>query len=144
MFWRKKKKIEVDEDALMAEIMYRIRGMFLDSQLEDAQALSVLVGASYVSPEVAEKEQRDSDARVQRIAHLLPLIAAQTYQIAEATTELFKTRMGEEGETAPEGYWEFYHDRSHAMTLAAVMGSIAQMVDLGLLSLGPVKPKGKL
>lgn len=142
MRWFKKKPPEIDEDQLMAEIMYRIRGMFLDSQMENAFALSVIAGASYVSDDIAQKEQEDSDRRVERIAYLLPLITAQTYQIAKATTELFKTKLGQEGETAPDGYWEFYFERAHQLTLASVIGAIAQMVDIGLLSLGPVKPKG--
>jgi hypothetical protein len=142
MRWFKKKPSELDEDQLMAEIMYRIRGMFLDSQLEEAFALSVIAGASYVSDDIAEKEQEDSDKRVHRIAYLLPLMTAQTYQIAKATTDLHRTKMGQEGETAPEGYWDFYFDRAHQLTLASVIGSVAQMVDIGLLSLGPIKPKG--
>lgn len=138
-FWKRRKPPEIDEDRLMAEIMYRIRGMFLDSQLDDAFALSVIAGASYVSEDIAEKEQEDSDARVAKIAYLLPLISAQTYQIAKATTELHKTRMGEEGTQAPEGYWDFYFERSHAIAMASVIGSLSQMVDIGLVSLGPIK-----
>lgn len=141
-FRKKKTKFEFDSDELLSEVMYRVRGMFLDAQLEEAFALSVISGASYVSDEVAEKEQQDSDKRVARIAHLIPLIHAQTYQISKATTELFKTKLGEEANEAPEGYWDMYFDRSQSITLACVIGSVAQMVDVGLLSLGPVKPKG--
>jgi len=140
-WFKKKKPLELDEDRLMAEIMYRIRSMFLDSQLDDAFALSVIAGASYVSDEIAEKEQQDSDARVAKIAYLMPLIVAQTYQIAKATTELHKTKMGSEANDAPEEYWEFYFARTHQLTMAAVTGAISQMVDIGLLSLGPIKPR---
>lgn len=142
MKWFRKKPQQIDAEALMGEIMYRVRGMFLDAQLEEAFALSVLAGASYVSDEIAEREQQDSDKRVERIAHLIPLIHVQTYQISKATTELFKTKLGEEANEAPEGYWDMYFDRSQQITLACVIGSVAQMVDVGLLSLGPVKPKG--
>ena len=138
MWFRKKKKVNFDQDKLMAEVMYRVRGMFLDSQLEEAFALSVIAGASYVSEEIANKEQEDSDKRVERIAFLLPLIATHAFQLSKATTELFKTKMQSEGEEAPEGYWEFYQDRSQAMMMACAIGSVAQMVDLGLLDLGPV------
>ncbi len=141
MRWFKKKKATFDPDMLNAEIMYRMRGMFLDSQLEDAFALSVIAGASYVSDEVAEKERQDSDKRVEKIAYLMPLIGAQTYQVAKAITELHKTKMGPEAKEAPDEYWEFYFARSHQIAIASVIGAISQLVDIGLVSLGPIIPR---
>ena len=44
-FFKKRQPPEIDQDRLMAEIMYRMRGMFLDSQLQDAFALCVIAGA---------------------------------------------------------------------------------------------------
>lgn len=142
MFFRKKKPAELDSDMLMAEIMYRMRGMFLDSQLQDAFALSVIAGASYVSDEVAEKEQQDSDKRFSRIEYLMPLIVAQCYQVAKATTELHRTKMGSESNEAPDEYWDYYFSRSHQIAIASVTGAICQLVDIGLLSLGPIIPRG--
>jgi hypothetical protein len=141
MFFRKKKPAELDSDMLMAEIMYRMRGMFLDSQLQDAFALSVIAGASYVSDEVAEKEQQDSDKRFSRIEYLMPLIVAQCYQVAKATTELHRTKMGSESNEAPDEYWDYYFSRSHQIAIASVTGAICQLVDIGLLSLGPIIPR---
>lgn len=141
MFFRKKKPAELDSDMLMAEIMYRMRGMFLDSQLQDAFALSVIAGASYVSDEVAEKEQQDSDKRFSRIEYLMPLIVAQCYQVAKATTELHRTKMGEASNEAPDEYWDYYFSRSHQIAIASVTGAICQLVDIGLLSLGPIIPR---
>ena len=141
MFFRKKKPAELDSDMLMAEIMYRMRGMFLDSQLQDAFALSVIAGASYVSDEVAEKEQQDSDKRFSRIEYLMPLIVAQCYQVAKATTELHRTNMGEASSEAPDEYWDYYFSRSHQIAIASVTGAICQLVDIGLLSLGPIIPR---
>lgn len=141
MFFRKKKPAELDSDMLMAEIMYRMRGMFLDSQLQDAFALSVIAGASYVSDEVAEREQQDSDKRFSRIEYLMPLIVAQCYQVAKATTELHRTKMGSESNEAPDEYWDYYFSRSHQIAIASVTGAICQLVDIGLLSLGPIVPR---
>lgn len=141
MFFRKKKPAELDSDMLMAEIMYRMRGMFLDSQLQDAFALSVIAGASYVSDEVAEREQQDSDKRFSRIEYLMPLIVAQCYQVAKATTELHRTKMGSDSNEAPDEYWDYYFSRSHQIAIASVTGAICQLVDIGLLSLGPIVPR---
>lgn len=141
MFFKKKKPPELDADMLMAEIMYRMRGMFLDSQLEDAFALSVIAGASYVSDEVAERERQDSDKRFKKVEYLMPLIVAQTYQIAKATTELRKTQLGPEAREAPDEYWEYYFSRSHQIAISSVIGAICQLVDIGLISLGPIIPR---
>jgi hypothetical protein len=140
-FFKKRRPPAVDQDMLTAEIMYRMRGMFLDSQLQDAFALSVIADASYVSDEVAEREQQDSDKRFSKIEYLMPLIVAQCYQVAKATTELQRTKMGEEAHEAPEEYWDYYFSRSHQIAIASVTGAICQLVDIGLLSLGPIVPR---
>jgi len=133
---RKKNKEPFDRDRLMAEIMYRVRGMFLDSQLEEAFALSVIAGASYVSDDIAEKEREDSDKRVERISFLLPMITTHAFQLSKATTELLKTKMKDE--EVPEDYFKFYQERSQSLMMSCAIGSIAQMVDIGLLELGPL------
>ena len=140
-FFKKRQPPEIDQDRLMAEIMYRMRGMFLDSQLQDAFALSVIAGASYVSDEVAEREQQDSDKRFSKIEYLMPLIVAQCYQVAKATTELHRTKMCSESNEAPDEYLEYYFSRSHQIAIASVTGAICQLVDIGLLSLGPIVPR---
>jgi hypothetical protein len=141
MKWFKKKKYKFDEDALVAEIMYRIRALFLDSQLKDAFALGVIAGTTYVSDEVAEMEQRASDERVEKIAHLFPLIFAQTYSIAKATTELQRTKMGDAAKELPDEFWDHFAATNQELTIAAVVGNLSQMVDLHLISVGPRRPK---
>jgi hypothetical protein len=138
-FFRKKKpKIEFDIDALTTEVMFRIRGLFLDSQLEDAFSLSVIAGTTMVSDEIAEKEQEESDKRVARIAHLYPMILAHAHSIAKATVVLYKTKVDSD---LPEEAWETMLEINQQIALAAVVGSISQIVDLQLLSIGPRRPK---
>jgi hypothetical protein len=43
----------------------------------------------------------------------------------------------------PDDFWELYQSRNQDMTLAAVVGCIAQMVDIGLLTVGPRRPNVK-
>lgn len=142
MSWfKKKKKFEFDSDRFAAEVMYRVRGLFLDSQLQDAFSLSVIAGTTAVSDEVADMEQQDSDKRVQKIEHLIPLILTQTYSISKAMAELEKTKAMGKDVDVPDEFWELYQSRNQDITIAAVVGCIAQMVDIGLLTVGPRKPR---
>jgi hypothetical protein len=139
--WFKKKKVEITLDELTTEVMARIRGLYLDAQFKDAFALSVLSGTTMVSDEVAEMEQAASDRRFKRVEHLTPLIVAQTFAIAKSNMEYHKTTMSGDLSEVPEKVWSQMVTHSHQMMLGAVLGSISQMVDLNLLSVGPRRPK---
>jgi len=140
MFFRKK-RIELDLDALTTEVMFRMRGLLLDAQLEDAFSLSVISGTSMVSDEVAEKEQAESDRRYGRISHLYPLIFAHTYHIAKSISELQKVRLGKWAEEMDPEEWEHVVSTTQQIAIASVVGSLSQMVDLNLLTVGPRKPR---
>lgn len=141
MSWFKKKKIEITVDELTTEVMSRIRGLYLDAQFKDAFALSVLSGTSMISDEVAEMEQAESDRRVKRIEHLTPLIVAQTFAIAKSNVELDKTGISGDLSQVPDEVWSKMIVHNHQMMLGAVLGSISQMVDLNLLTVGPRRPR---
>lgn len=140
MFFKKKRSKEIDLDALNAEVMFRLRGLFLDSQLEEAFALSVIAGTTMVSDEVAAHEQEQSDKRVARILHLLPLIHTHAYSIAKATVTLYRTKV-DNGDELPEEVWEMMFQINEQIAIAAVMGSLSQIVDLDLLTVGPRRPR---
>lgn len=144
MSWFKKKEKKNPEltlDALTTEVMARIRGLYLDAQFKEAFALSVLSGTSMVSDEVAEMEEAASDKRVKKVEHLTPLIIAQTFAIAKSHMELEKTNMTGDISQVPEEVWSHMVTHNHQMMLGAVLGSISQMVDLQLLSVGPRRPR---
>jgi hypothetical protein len=140
-WFKKKKDYELTLDELTTEVMTRIRGLYLDAQFKDAFALSVLSGTSMVSDEVAEMEQAASDRRLRRVEHLTPLIVAQTFAIAKSNMELEKTNISGDINQVPDEVWTRMVTHNHQMMLGAVLGSISQMVDLQLLSVGPRRPK---
>jgi hypothetical protein len=144
MSWFKKKEKQDPEltlDELTTEVMSRIRGLYLDAQFKEAFALSVLSGTSMVSDEVAAMEQSASDRRIKKVEHLTPLIIAQTFAIAKSSMELEKTNMSGDISQVPEEVWSHMVTHNHQMMLGAVLGSISQMVDLQLLSIGPRRPR---
>jgi hypothetical protein len=140
-FKKKKENPELTLDELTTEVMSRIRGLYLDAQFKDAFALSVLSGTTMVSDEVAEMEEAASDRRLKRVEHLTPLIVAQTFAIAKSNMELQKTNMSGDVSQVPEEVWSQMVTHNHQMMLGAVLGSISQMVDLRLLSVGPRRPR---
>jgi hypothetical protein len=140
-FKKKKKDHELTLDELTTEVMARIRGLYLDAQFKDAFALSVLSGTTMVSDEVAKMEQAASDRRLRRVEHLTPLIVAQTFAIAKSNIELEKTNISGDLSQVPEEVWTRMVTHNHQMMLGAVLGSISQMVDLNLLTVGPRRPR---
>jgi hypothetical protein len=66
---------------------------------------------------------------------------AQTFAIAKSNMELQKTNMSGDVSQVPEEVWSQMVTHNHQMMLGAVLGSISQMVDLRLLSVGPRRPR---
>lgn len=135
----KKKQTSFDIDALNAEIMFRIRALFLDSGMEDPWGMSVMAGTSFTSKEVADMEELESKLRVSKIIHLFPLLIAHATTLAKGTTELQRTKNIDM--QMPEEFWEKLSEIHKEVAFSAICGSISQLVDLNLLSVGPRRPK---
>ncbi len=135
----KKKKPSFDIDALHAEIMFRIRALFLDSGMEDPWGMSVMAGTSFTSKEVADMEELESKLRVEKIMHLFPLLMAHAVTLSKGATELQKTKNMEM--QMPEEFWDKFAEIHQEMAFSAICGSLSQLVDLKLLSIGPRRPK---
>lgn len=137
-FFKKKHK-GFDVDALHAEIMFRIRALFLDSGVEDPWGMSVMAGTAFTSAEMAKKEEIESKLRVQKIIHLFPLFIAYSTSIAKGTTELQKTKNIQMG--MPDEFWVKLEEIHKEVAFSAICGSVSQLVDLSLLQVGPRKPR---
>jgi hypothetical protein len=134
MFNRRKniKKAE----ALLGDISGRLRAFIFDSQIQEADALSVAIGCKPISPEVAEKEEQESDKRVQKIAYLLPLLYAHAHTISDGAMNYQRAALEKEFDIAdqldPE-IWEYSKSLLEQLSLSTLIGSITQLVDMGLL-----------
>lgn len=114
------------------EITSRLRGFLLDSQIDHAHELAVLLGATPISEEVQGKEEQESDNRVDRIAYLAPLLYAYSHTMAEGAIEYQK--QSEPGKAIPDELWMHSRRMMEHVALSAMMGSISQLVDMGLLN----------
>jgi hypothetical protein len=126
---RKKKKNPLS----IAEISGRLRGFILDSQMNDAHEMSVILGCSAISDEVQEREEEESDKRIEKIAYLLPIMYAHSHALAEGAVELQRSNTSEELKSLPDELWWESRKMMEQVALSALVGSVSQLIDMGLL-----------
>ena len=121
-------------DLSLAEINSRLRGFLLDSQIQDATELAVLLGCSAISDEVAEMEFEESDKRVAKIAPLIPLLYAYAHTLAEASIEYQKQHL-DLGTAIPAEVWAFSRKLTEQIAMSTLLGAVSQLVDMGAIDL---------
>lgn len=131
MSWFKKKVSEIS----IGEINTRLRGFLLDSQINDAYDISLILGCAHISIEVAEKEEEESEKRVERISHLVPLIYAHSQALSQGSIEFQRSNLPENFSALPDEIWWDSRKLLEQVSTAAMLGSIAQLVDMGLLDI---------
>ena len=122
----------------LGDISPRLRGFVLDSQIQNAHEISVLLGCSVISDEVAVKEENESDKRVEKISYLIPLIYAYSRTLSEGTAEYQKLHLPEELADLPPEIWSESRKMMEQFAMSILIGAIAQMIDMNLLQI----PKG--
>jgi hypothetical protein len=127
-------------DISLAEINSRIRGFLLDSQIQDAADLAVIIGCTAISEEVEDKEYEESDKRVSRVSSLIPLMYAYSHTLAEAATEYQKKNLDSEVKI-PDEVWAFSRKLTEQIAMSTVLGAVSQLVDMGALTLASDKKK---
>lgn len=120
-------------DLSISEISARLRGFVLDSQIQNGHELATALGCSILSPELQEHEETESDKRVDRISYLVPLLYAFAHTLAEGTTELQRANLSEELKNVPEEIWWESRKVMEQVSLAVLMGSVSQLIDMQLL-----------
>lgn len=123
----------------LSDLSQRLRGLILDSQLPGAYEISYELGASAISDEVAEREEQESDRRLDEISYLLPLLYSFSKTLVEGAITIQKQTLSG-AEKIPQEVWEQNQRTMESVTLATLMGSVSQLVDMGLL-LVPKKVK---
>lgn len=136
-----KKKQNQSMALTMAEVTNRVRGFILDSQIQNAHELAVLLGCSVISDELQEREEEESEIRVDRISHLVPLLYAQAHVLSEGAIEYQKSNLPSGLKEVPNEVWVESRKMMEQVSLSALMGSVSQLVDMGLLQLPKRKKK---
>jgi hypothetical protein len=136
-----KKKFQASAAETMAEVTQRMRGFILDSQIQHAHELAVILGCSVLSDELQEREEEESEIRLERISHLIPLLYAQAHVLSEGAVEYQKTNVPSGLKDIPNEVWVESRKMMEQVSLSALMGSVSQLVDMGLLQLPKRKKK---
>ena len=82
-----------------------------------------------------KKQEEESDKRVSRISYLIPLLYAHSHAIAEGATEYHKDNIQEELKNIPNELWLESRRTLEQLSMSSLMGSISQLVDMGLLEI---------
>jgi hypothetical protein len=130
-----KKKKHLAPSVTLADLSNRIRGLILDSQIQHAHELSEILGCSVISDEVQEREEEESDKRIEKISYLVPLLFAQVHLLSEGAIEYQKENLPDELEDIPDEVWRESRKMMEQVSLAALMGSVSQLVDMELLEI---------
>lgn len=131
MKWFKKKSQNIS----ISEINSRVRGFLYDSQMDNAYDISLILGCAPISPEVAEKEEEESEKRMDNISYLMPLLYAQAQALSQGSIEYQRTNVPESLSSLPDELWWESRKLLEQISSAAMMGAIAQLVDMGLLEI---------
>lgn len=140
MFWNRRRS---HPEMTLTEITSRLRGFILDSQINNAHEISVILGCAPTSEEVAEKEEEESEKRVDAISYLFPLIYAHAHALSDGATSFQKQALPTLGEipNIPEEVWIESRKLMEQVSIAALVGSISQLVDMGLLEIPKMRRK---
>lgn len=128
-----KKKPKKNIGLSIAELNSRVRGFIFDSQMTDAAVLCEMMGCPAISEELEDHEINSSDDRVEKIEYLFPLLFSHSNLLAEAAIEYQKEHM-EAGVKFPKEVWTFSRSFMSQVAFSTLVGSISQLVDMGLLT----------
>lgn len=117
----------------VAEINSRLRGFLLDSQINHAHEISQILGCGNISEEVAEKEEEESEKRIELISHLMPLIHVYSVSLSSGAVEFQRSSLPEQLQELPDEVWWDSRKLMEEVSTAAILGAVSQLVDLGLL-----------
>jgi hypothetical protein len=129
--FKKKRKLPVT----IAEMSARTREFILDSQINNGHELAIILGCPRISEELREREEEESDKRVEKISHLVPLLYAQAHTLAEGAVEYQRSSVSAELKNLPDELWWESRKMMEQISLAVLVGSLSQLVELGLVEL---------
>ena len=140
MIWNRQKRTRMT----LRDIPNRIRGFVMDSQVSDGDHVSILLGCSPLSEDVAERELEESDNRVARVNHLIPVLYAYAHAMAEGMVEHQQAHASEEElEQIPQAAWSATRKVFTQVTLNSLLGAGSQMNALGLIKVTSKKGSRK-
>ena len=122
----------------------KVREFILDSQVPNPHEISEALGCSPISDEVAEREEEESDKRLEHISHLIPLLYGYSALFAAAfinESQVFSEDVPEELALVVNKITESTKQVLEDAMAYFLVGAVSQMVDLNLLHLDEKRKK---
>lgn len=98
----KRKKPKYTQLTSVKEIKKKIREFILDSQVPNANEVALALGCVPISDELLEREEEESDLRVERIQFLIPLLYGYATMFSQAFIQEARNNAEEANETPAE------------------------------------------
>jgi len=140
----KKKTPKIAQINSLADVKSRIREFFMDTQSSDADEMALQMGCVPLSDELMEKEEEESDKRIERVAYLLPLLFSFAHlysqgMVMETTSNVKDPEMTPEVKAALIELEKQVRQVLEDNISNVLVGAVSQLVDLELLNV----PKGR-
>jgi len=143
MFFKPKAKPKYAQITSINQVKAHLREFILDSQIPDGDAISEDLGCAPLSDELWEKEIDESERRIAQISYLTPLLYGYSALFSEAFVSTIPIPEIIQNNPQSEKLIKEITNNTKKLFEDAMahllVGSVSQMVDLGLLEM----PKGK-
>ena len=135
--FKKKNKPKFTKLTSVKDVKAKVREFILDSQIPNPHEIAEVLGCVPISDDVAEREEEESDKRVEQVAFLIPLLYGYSTLFAESfikdahvtASEEFTPEMAKMVAGITRATQHVLEDAmAHFLT-----GAVSQLVDLELL-----------
>lgn len=134
----KKKKAKYEQITNVNQIKAHLREFILDSQIPNSESISRDLGCPPISDELYEREEDESELRVEQISHLIPLLYGYSSLFSEAfvaSIDVPEEMISSENKKSTLAITRAVQAMFEDAMSHLLIGSVSQMVDLGLLEL---------
>lgn len=131
MFKKFKKK---PKSVSMTEVTARVREFVMDSQINHAHEISVLLGCSAISDDVQRREEDESDNRVEKLSPVIPLLYAYAHMLAEGAVEYQRAEAQNLSKTLSEEVWVESRKMMEQIAFATTVGALSQLIDMDFIA----------
>lgn len=135
----KRKKPKYTQLTSVKEIKKKIREFILDSQVPNANEVALALGCVPISDEILEREEEESDLRVERIQFLIPLLYGYASMFSQAFIQEARNNAAEENEVPPEMAKVINRITEETQQVLEdamshfLIGAVSQLIDLEML-----------
>lgn len=111
----------------------RIRTFLLDSQVSNGERIALALGCPPISDEVLEREEYESDLRLDAVAHLAPILYSYASLLVEGYMKHQKETAPPEALALGDDVWDETKRMLEQTSRAVLIGAVSQLVSMGHL-----------